>query len=367
MNIEVLNQNFELIAVISEYESFIWADRYNTPGDFEIYSPITSNNLVYLIRDNYIRMEGSEHLMIIEDLVYESNSNGNGRKVQILGRSLESILDRRIVWGKVDVNGNFQDEVARLFNDNIISPEVSDRAISNFIFERSADSRITSLTVNGQYTGDTLLSIIQTLTEEFDIGWKIILNDNNQFVFSFYVGTDRSYQQNDVPSVVFSPDFENVISSTYTVSGATAKTVILVSGNYRPPKDPDAQSDSEEEEEDTTVYRTIGGGTGLLRREMYANESGIEQDEGMTKEDYEAKLDQFGSIELKQNAVSKKFDGQYETRLTFKYGVDFFIGDTVEVADEFGNEATSKVVEFIWSNNISDGEEAYPTFRSNDE
>ena len=365
MNIEILDQNFDLIAVISEYESFMWTDRYNTPGDFEIYSPITQENLQYLVRDNYIRLTTSEHLMIIEDIVYTSDAEGTGKNVKIIGRSLESILDRRIIWGKYDVNGSFQDEIGKILNDNIINPGDSDRRISNFVFEKSTDSRITNLTVNYQYTGDTILSIIEDLTNEFDIGWKIILNDNKQFVLSFYVGTDRSYKQNDVPYVIFSPQFNNVIKSTFTVSGATLKNVALVSGDYRQ-TNYSVEGENLSIDERPPVYRTVGNGSGLSRRELYASESGIEQHEDMSLEEYENKLDQFGMEELKKYVLSEKFEGQYETKLNFKFGTDFFIGDTVEVADEFGNESSSKVIEFIWSNNISNGEEAYPTFRSNE-
>lgn len=360
MNIEVLDQNYNLIAIVDEYESFIWTDRYNQPGDFEIFSPVTYDNLQCFVRDNYIRMTGSEHVMIIEDIVYNSSAE-NGKSIKVIGRSLESILDRRIVWGVYDVDGNFQDEMEKMLNDCIIKPSDTDRRINNFVFERSTDPRITELTITNQYTGNTLLDIIQTLTDEFDIGWKVVLNEQNQMVFSFYVGTDRSYSQQDVPYVVFSPAYDNIIESTYTIAGATLKNVILVAG-----EDNTYSIDGETASlgDRPKIYRTVGSGTGLLRREVYANQVGIEREEGSTQADYEAKLDQFGLEELQKYTVTRKFDGQYETKLNFKYGTDFFIGDTVEVADEFGNEASSKVIEFIWSSNTSDGEEAYPTFRS---
>lgn len=360
MNIEILDQDYKMIAIVDEYESFIWTDRYNQPGDFEIFSPITYDNLNIFARDYYVRLTGSEHTMIIEDIVYSSSAE-SGKSIKVVGRSLESILDRRIVWGVYNVDGNLQDEVERIFNDCIINPSDKDRKISNFVFEKSSDPRITELTITNQYTGNTLLDIIQTLTDEFDIGWKIVLNDQNQMVFSFFVGTDRSYSQREVPYVVFSPAYDNIIESTYTIAGATLKNVILVAG-----EDNTYSVDGETVSlgERPKIYRTVGSGTGLLRREIYANQVGIEQEEGSTREDYETKLDQFGQEELQKYTVTKKFDGQYETKLGFKYGTDFFIGDTVEVADEFGNQASSKVIEFIWSSNISNGEEAYPTFRS---
>ena len=36
MELLVLNQSFESIAVIDNYKSMIWTDRYNAYGDFEI-------------------------------------------------------------------------------------------------------------------------------------------------------------------------------------------------------------------------------------------------------------------------------------------------------------------------------------------
>lgn len=363
MEIEVLDKNYELIAVIAEYESFIWTDRYNTPGDFEIFSPPTGENLQYFARDNYIRIPTSDRLMIIEDIVYESHPSTDGRHVKVTGRSLESLLDRRIVWGKYNIDGNLQNEIRRILVDNVIMPSDPDRAIPGFIFEPTNDERITKLTTTNQYDGENVLKIIEDLTAEFDIGWKITLNDNKQLVFSLYAGTDRSYQQNDNPFVVFSPEYENIIESSYTIQGSALKTVILVSA-----QDSGYESDGESASlaDRPPIYRVIGGGSGILRRETFASASGIKQDEGMSRDEYIAKIDQFGSEELSKQAITKKFDGQYETKVVFKYGIDFFIGDTVEVIDEFNNQASSKIIEFIWSNNVSNGEEAYPTFRSNE-
>lgn len=365
MNIQVFNQNFEIVAIISEYESFIWTDRYNKPGDFELYSPIDSDTLQYLVRDNYIRLDTSEHLMIIEDIIYQSDVDSSGSHVQVKGRSLESILDRRIIWGKKDVDGNLQDVVIDLLNDCIINPAMDERRIDNFIFERNVDPKIEELTVTNQYDGTNLLEIIQGYADEFDLGWKIILNENNQFVFSFYLGVDRSYNQSENPYVVFSPEYEDVINSTYTEEGNGLKNVVLVAGDYNA-TNYDVSGGNLSMSEREPVYRVIGTTEGLQRRETYTKESGVKQDEGMSYEEYEAKLDQVGTEELLKHKIEKKFDGQYETNLIFKYGTDFFIGDDVEVADQFGNRATSKVIEFIWSNNVSGGEEAYPTFRTND-
>lgn len=97
-----------------------------------------------------------------------------------------------------------------MLNECIISPSIADRKISNFVFVPSTDPKITSLKIDNQYTGDCLYDVIKGLCEENNIGFKIVLTDENKFAFSLYAGVDRSYEQTENPYVVFSPNFENI-------------------------------------------------------------------------------------------------------------------------------------------------------------
>jgi len=42
IEISVLNSSLERIAIIDYYSSFIWTDRYNDAGEFELCLPITA-------------------------------------------------------------------------------------------------------------------------------------------------------------------------------------------------------------------------------------------------------------------------------------------------------------------------------------
>jgi hypothetical protein len=301
--------------------------------------------------------------MIVENIEVTCAVEG-GNHIKIIGRSLESILSRRIVWDTTDINGNLQDGLERLFNDAIINPADPSRRIPNFIFQRSTDERITSLTMEHQYTGDDLLTIVQDLTDTNDIGWKIVINDYNQFVFSLYVGTNRSYTQDVLPYVVFRPSYENVISSTYTETGEEAKTITLVAGEDRQfSVDASEETLSMDEKETIRITRVVGSGYGLFRRELYTDARDIQKEEEMSEEEYFSKLDERGIEKLRESSIKMKFDGQYETQRQYVYGRDFFMGDTVQVADDFGHEAPSKIIEFIFSHSTS-GFESYPTFRA---
>lgn len=291
MDLIVLNKDLDPIVVVDLYESFIWTDRYFRHGDFELYAPIFAETFSIFKKGYYLQRPGSDRAMIIED-IRTNNDIENGDRVTITGRSLESILYRRVIWGQMLFGGNFQDAIEQMLNACIISPSNSNRKISNLVFKRSTDPRITSLTLDAQYTGDNLYEVIQKLCEERGVGFRVTLNANKQFVFELYVGTDRSYDQTDVPYVIFSPNFDNVISSNYTESDSSLKNVALIGG---------------EGDGSARRYTAVGNLSGLDRREMFVDARDISSE-------YNVKL---SKIRTYQNRVyNRSLDG-YSTDLRF--------------------------------------------------
>ena len=350
MELLVLNTNFEALGIIDNYESLIWTDRYDAYGDFELYVSVTPNLLNLLKEDYYLWLKESEHIMIIESISITSDAE-NGNDLVITGRSLESILERRIVWGQKVLTGNLQSAIQTLLTEAIISPSITDRKIDNFIFESSTDTRIINLLVDVQVTGDDLHSVIQTLCKINYIGFKIRLNDLNQFVFSLYMGKDRSYNQTINSYVIFSPNFENIANSNYYRSKTDFKNVTLVGG------------------EDEGIYRktvTVGSGSGLNRRELFTDARDISSDvEGgtLTESEYASKLTARGYEKLAEHLVKNAFDGEVEATQLFKYGEDFFIGDIVQLSDDYGNEGIVSITELILSQN-KEGLSLCPTFKT---
>lgn len=354
MDLTILNTNLDDIFPIDTYKSFIWTDRYYSYGDFELYTAISEDIFKYIKQDYYLRNRESEHVMIIEKILISSDVE-DGNHITVSGRSLESILDRRIVWGQKTLSGNLQNGIKTLLNENIISPLDNNRKINNFIFEASTDPVITGLTIDAQYTGDNLYNVIQKICEERNIGFKVTLNDNKQFVFKLYSGVDRSYDQTDVPYVIFSPNFENIINSSYIESRSSFKNITLIGG---------------EGEGAARKYTTVGSGVGLNRREVFTDARDISSDVGdgviLTNEEYTAKLQQRGKEKLIENPEVISFEGQVETTLMFKYGEDFFNGDVVQITNEYGHETKARILEIVMSED-EEGISVYPTFKTTEE
>ena len=361
MELLVLDESFEPFAIIDTYNSLIWTDRYNECGDFELFTAMSMDLLNVIKQDYYIRRPDSDHVMIIEKIEIDTDVE-DGNTITITGRSLESLLDRRIVWNETSLSGSFQDGIEKLLNENVISPSNESRKVPNFKMEKSEDQAITNLTIEAQYKGDNLYDILQTLCTERNIGFKVVLSDTNELVFSLYSGTDRSYDQTDNPYVIFSPNYDNLISSNYIESKSSFKNVTLVSAE-------DSDNRPEEEGAEAPLVETaVGNVSGLARRETFTDYGSIsrtvtEDDQEKTLSDSEitAMLRQKGKETLAENASILSFEGEAETSTMFKYGEDFTIGDIVQVEDHYGHESRARVIELVLSD-ATDGFSVYPTF-----
>ena len=351
MILYVLDSNYDKTVVMDHYESALWVDRFNKPGEFELYIPAGSELFSYIQTGVFLINDYSDRTMIIEQINIDTDVE-DGNKVTVKGRSLESILDRRIIWRQTDFNNaNLQNAVKRLLNENVISPSIAARRIPNFIFQDSTDSRITSLTLTAQYTGDNLLDVITEICEQNKLGFKLVLNNNKQLVFSLYMGADRSYNQSVNNFVVFSPKFENLLNSNYAKDDTGYKNVTLVAG---------------EGEGVDRITRTVGSASGLNRRELYTDARDIqtkdEDGNDIPTAEYNALLDQRGAEKLAEAKKTEEFDGETDPFSTFIYGEDFFMGDLVQIRNEYGFQTASRVIEYIFSEDVQNGPKYYPTF-----
>lgn len=366
MELRIVGTDFQDLGVIDSYESLIWTERYRECGDFELCTSLAHDYIPYLMPGNYLRCRESDHVMVIEDLSIKSDPD-DGAKITVTGRSLESILDRRVVWLYTTVKGNVQTELQRVFNYNIgKQATVYGRTIPNFVFQLSSDPAVTEITCeNTDLRGNYLDVVATTICKEKGLGYKITMDDNNQFVFQLYSGVDRSYDQNERPYVIYSPNYDNLASSNYVEKTSTHKNSAMILGK--------ASINPAGDEVETIAV--IGDATGLGRREMFVDATKVSNKykDDVTQEEftyeyaeYQKLIEPVGYEELAKNVKSVIFDGEADTDSAYVYGKDFGMGDIVQIEDEYGHQARSRVVELIRSTDSS-GYFTYPTFESIEE
>lgn len=345
----ILNEKFELVDSVDGYDSLIWTDRYSEAGDFEIYITSLEKNIGIFRQNYYVKYPESEHTMVI-DYIEVTTDSEDGNKLIVRGESLESILKRRIIWNQTILTGDLQSQIEKLLIENIINPSIEARAIPNFKFQKSEDERITSLTIDAQFTGDELYEVIKSICDDVNLGFKVILDDQNNFVFSLYMGEDRSYSQDLNPYVIVSKTFDNISNSSYLMSTRPMRNVALIGG-----------------EGEGASRRTMVTGDetkiGLRRRELYVDARDIssQTSEGvLSTADYNAQLVQRGKERLAENRIQKSFDGEVDSLGEFQYHRDYFMGDIIQFEDEYGYGGQARIIEYIYAVSPS-GIDSYPT------
>lgn len=351
--IRVLNEDLDYTGVIDIYESFIWTERYNECGDFEIYTQMDKDILNTIHLGDYIEIPESDYCMIPESIVLEHDYE-QGNHITIKGRSLESILDRRVVWDYCVFNNiGIGSLIKTLIYNAIINPTDEDRKINNFIFHEPIDASIENIKLESvQFYGENLLDVITAICQANNIGFKITIEDNN-FVFYLYSGKDLSYKQDINPYVVFSPEYDNILNTNFLNTSQSIKNVCLVLG------------EGEGNDKTAVKVNVENAPKGIERRELCIN-GDISSTGQESFEPYESQLYEKGRNALLENRFIESYDAQINPRPIYIYGVDYNLGDIVQISNDFGLESTTRISEYVRSYSTS-GIDVYPTFTYDNE
>lgn len=356
-DIYVLNQAFELIGVIDNYVSTIWTPAYNAVGDFEIYLNASKEAAELLQRNNYVvrRSDASvddngvvtyKKVMQIKNINLKTDAE-NGDFLTVTGRELKYILHQRIVWEQTNLTGNAEAAIRRLVDENAINPTNKNRIIPNLVLDNSAGL---AGTIDKQVTGQKLDATITEICVAFNYGWDIYIK-NNKLVFMLYKGVDRSYNQSGRPYVVFSENFDNLQNTEYEFNSEEYANTALVGG---------------EGEGKARAKVTLNDNfSGLERYEIFTDARDISQnkdsDDAISDSEYFNLLAQRGIEDLNELNVIEGFTGEVLSDITFKYGVDFNLGDTVTVINKYGISQTAQVFSAIESED-ENGAKLVPQF-----
>ena len=349
MIIELLDQNLQTRETLDAFNSFIWTDRYYKCGDFEITLIPDSKVLERFKLGYYIWQSESKRLMIIEGVDITTNAE-NGDTVTIKGRSIESLLDRRIVWDQTIIDSDVQYGVEKILNENVIAPSDSRRTMPRIVFKYNPS--LPQMHIRAQFTGDSVYEVMTSICEACELGFKMELNNLDQFEFSLYAGADRSFNQDTNDYVIFSPDFDNLISSDFKCNKSNYKTTALVAG----------EGEGSERRKIECVLEEV---TGFDRRELFVDardlSSNPDSETPISDEEYFAQLEERGIEKLAEHQIDVAFDGELANEVGFVYNRDFFMGDIVQIENEYGFSKVSRVIELITS--VDDtGFKQYPTF-----
>lgn len=351
--LEIRNTSRNIIGIIDTPQSIIWNSLYKSVGDFEIYIRATEANLSMLKVGHYVTRRDVDDVGIIEE-VSVTFSLKKGRMIIASGRFAKSILDRRHIYnlnGNTNnptiLNGNVEKAVRSLVESNAIKCNF-DYGRNIGILELGALSNLSANIVDElgnptqkQVSYANLLDYSDSVLEEYDMSSKIILSDEGKLQYIIYKGADRSVDNIDGNEpIIFSQEFDNLLSSNYTFSRKKEKNTALIGGQG---------------EGLDRFYSILIKDVGLDRKEMFVNASSIsktykdsnDEEKEYSSEEYEKLLISQGRQELATKRKIETFSGGINiTDGQYVLNRDFFLGDIVTIQDnELGKYINARVIE----------------------
>jgi hypothetical protein len=349
MDIYVFDKSLTFVGIIDNYSSLIWDTHYYGYGDFEIYAGVNDISLdliqpdFYLCRKQDVGETTLENIMVINTINITTDHDA-GDYIAVTGRGLKSICDKRVVAEQIQLNGTLQQCIYSVLKDNFVSPTETLRTISNFTLDTKELDGLPTVTM--QVTGRAIGEWIQSICMAYGYGWDIRI-DGTDFVFYLYNGTDRSYLQDVNGYVIFSPNFDNLIASEYLLDKNSHKNSAVIAG------------EGEGLDRRTVI---VGDASGIDRDEIYIDARDLSSDDGAISDaDYNAAMQERASEEISKYLIQQTFSAELELR-NYRLGTDFSLGDTVQIINEYGIEASAKMIEIVESEDES-GRKIVPTFK----
>lgn len=330
-NFDVYEKQFTKTAVIDNATSIIWITRFNSAGEFELYIPATMERLQLFKNENVIiTRDDSETIMIVEKVALNTDDE-NGDYLTITGRSIESIIGRRIVPNQINLTGTVENGIRTLLTNNIISPSNSMRRMSFF---KLGTLNGWTETFEKQITGKNLLESISDICVTYNYGFKLTFDSNNEnLIFNLYKGVDRSFDQSTNTHVIFSPDFENLSNTEYTADRTTFYNWVYVAG------------------EGEGTARKIGQAAsiiepGLSVYEKWVDARNVSSNNGeISTTEYIQMLRQQANEEIELSKITQTFSGEIIDFNAYTYGVDYNLGDKVSIKNEYGITGNATITE----------------------
>lgn len=346
MDFNVHDSNGVLIGIVESPTSAIWTRRYQKPNDFELYFPASEEALALITDDCYITRDDRPEVMIVEH-VEILTSEEDGDYLLIAGRGAESVMGRRIVLYQTRLSGRVDAAVRRLVVENAVNPSDADRRLP--ILMPSQD--VAAAAISAQYTGTNLLEAVEEICKAYGIGFRAVADNYSVItpIIELVMGTDRSEGQTAASPVIFSPEYENLLSSSYVLDTTNYKNVAIVAG----------------EGEGTARKRaTYGSAAGMHRRELYVDARDMSTNNGEINDaDYTAQMVARGAEKIAEHAIVESFDGEIDTSNTYALDDDYTCGDIVTVINEYGIRKNVRITAIMESWDET-GYAAVPTYEN---
>ncbi len=342
--IEIINTNFELLGIITNFESLICVWNYYECGTFELTINKNKANTNKLKKDNMLIVNKRDDKMLLIDKVVISTDK-NSKTMKVTGTCIKGITKRRIVatngYDRVseDYAENIQkhylkNHIVESYYDNIRTPE------RDIPWLKIAPSQNRGIKTVWQARLTNLHDEEKHISEDTGLGWYGYLDRKEKCIYlDSLKGTDRTVNQSENPNIheflskftheelqaytheqlqgtvkhpyiIFSEKKKNLLEGRTTDDNSNYKNVGYVAGKG---------------ENEDRLITVLGTATGFDRREVLIDLNNIEDIDELNTE---------GQKKLDTYKIIQSIEGKIYQIPNMEWEKDFFLGDLVTLESD---------------------------------
>lgn len=390
MQLYSMDSFFKKLSIIEGFSSLIWTERYYGDGEVTLVVPNTKDMVNILNPGTFLYLDGTDEIMILET---ENNDDDGNLKFE--GVSLLKWFNNRFVrasnkhedryWNLNEFSAGYtlwyilysmchedSDYLTGVIDTGIPDPEkLAIPELGLLEADTSGDIITVAVPYGPVYNG------MKEIATTYEIGMQLVLVDARHlpkhqhplgFTLGFrsYKGVDRSSSQENHPIVRFSKNMNTLTNLKELKSIAALKTNVY---SFAPGLKPEVEGDPE-------LATTPGisplpgfppskGGdrryTGFNLRALMTFEDDITTDQvGGDPAEVIKLLNSRANNAYKQNRFIYAIDGEIIPKVQFRYGIDYILGDIIEIEGNDQIVRPARVTEYIRTQDTT-GENSYPT------
>ena len=363
--IEIINTDFELLGIITNFESLICIWNYYECGTFELTINKNKAHTNKLQKDNMLIVNKRDDKILLIDKVVIS-TNINSKTMKVTGTCIKGLTKRRIIA----TNG--YDRVTETQAENVMKHYLKNHLVESYYDTIRTPERDISWVKIAPTQNRGIKTVWQArltnlhdeekhIAEDTGMGWKGILDRNNKCIeFDCYEGTNRTIDQTEDanthedlseltheeleeythgelqgtikhPFIIFSEKKKNLLEGKTTNDDTNYKNVGYAAGKG---------------ENEDRLITVIGTATGFDRREVFIDLNNIEDPDEL-KTEGQKKLDTYKTI--------KSVEGKVYQIPNMEYEKDFFLGDLVTIESDgiYEDKRIIQAKEIYERNNIT--------------
>ena len=316
--IRFFNKDLEFIGEVDDFTSFIFERKWFTYSNFQLVVEEFDKDLFqegnYIVVNNDPYRSGQiNYINVVDETV---TIKGNGLGFWFTNR-ITYPMNNKDTFYMNDYAENIMYELTKF---NAIDSNITNRNFQNLIVN-STQGRGEKIAFETRYK--VLSDELETISKTSRLGWNIKFDyKNKRFIFESLVGIDRTVNQADVPPMIFSRRYDNILELEYTKDVSEYKNCAIVAG----------QGEGSNRE----IVIVNDNLSGQDRKELFVDARDIEDGTNLADR---------GKSKLAENTIIESFEATIDTE---SYRVEWDLGDFVTILDdEIGVISDTQIVEVV--------------------